>query len=211
MFESKKKVLILAPHTDDAEFGAGGTLRKFIESGSDVHIATFSNAVQSLPVGYHAETLLHESEQAANILGIPEANRRYYDFNVRYFPSVRQEILEVLVKIQRELEPDVVLVPSRLDIHQDHQTIAQEGFRAFKLTTILGYELPWNTIETRSHLIIRLDETHINCKVEALGKYESQQHKPYASEDFVRAWARSRGVTVSATYAEAFEVLRWVV
>ena len=35
-------------------------------------------------------------------------------------------------------------MPSLGDIHQDHETIAREGSRAFKRTTLLGYEIPWN-------------------------------------------------------------------
>lgn len=32
-----KRVLILAPHTDDGEFGCGGSIAKFIEQGADVY------------------------------------------------------------------------------------------------------------------------------------------------------------------------------
>ena len=39
-----KKILVLAPHTDDGELGAGGTIAKFIESGSEVYYAAFSTA-----------------------------------------------------------------------------------------------------------------------------------------------------------------------
>ena len=50
-----------------------------------------------------------------------------HDFEVRTFPAARQEILEILVGINSELEPDLVLMPSLGDIHQDHETIAREG------------------------------------------------------------------------------------
>ena len=31
-----KKILVLAPHTDDAEFGCGGAIAKFIKEGKEV-------------------------------------------------------------------------------------------------------------------------------------------------------------------------------
>lgn len=46
-----KKVLVLAPHTDDAELGCGASIARFIEEGSDILVAAFSSAEESLPVG----------------------------------------------------------------------------------------------------------------------------------------------------------------
>ena len=48
MNKSFKKVLILAPHTDDGEFGCGGTITKLISEGADVYYAAFSAAEQSV-------------------------------------------------------------------------------------------------------------------------------------------------------------------
>ena len=36
------------------------------------------------------------------------------------------------------------MIPSESDVHQDHQTIYNESIRAFKFSSILGYEMPWN-------------------------------------------------------------------
>ena len=70
-----------------------------------------------------------------------------HDFDVRTFPDRRQEILELLIALWNDWQPDVVFQPSLHDVHQDHQTIAAEGLRAFKRTTILGYEIPWNNFD----------------------------------------------------------------
>jgi LmbE family N-acetylglucosaminyl deacetylase len=43
-----KRVLILAPHTDDGEFGCGGTINKLIEEGSEIYYAAFSACEQSV-------------------------------------------------------------------------------------------------------------------------------------------------------------------
>ena len=47
MFERLKDVLVIAPHTDDAEFGCGGTISKMVSSGINVFIATFSACEKS--------------------------------------------------------------------------------------------------------------------------------------------------------------------
>ena len=79
--------------------------------------------------------------------GFPRASLTVHDFDVRTFPERRQDILELLVALWEEWQPDVVFQPSLHDVHQDHRTVAEEGLRAFKRTTILGYEIPWNNFD----------------------------------------------------------------
>src|SRR5436190_11900925 len=43
-----ERVLVLAPHTDDAEFGCGGTIAKFVAAGKEVFQVAFSAAEASL-------------------------------------------------------------------------------------------------------------------------------------------------------------------
>ena len=47
--ESIQTVLILAPHTDDAELGCGGTMARFLEEGKQTR-AAFST-LEHLPEG----------------------------------------------------------------------------------------------------------------------------------------------------------------
>src|SRR5207302_8619598 len=135
-----KRVLVLAPHTDDGEFGAGGTMTRLVEEGAEVRYVAVSSATRSLPEGFPPDTLAREVKEATAELGIHEERLTVHDFDVRTFPEHRQDILEVLVALWDEWQPDVVFQPSLHDVHQDHQTIAEEGLRALKRTTILGYE-----------------------------------------------------------------------
>ena len=104
----------------------------------------------------------------------------------------------------------MVLLPAASDVHQDHQVIHQEGIRAFKNTTFAGYELPWNNFSFHTNFFIRLSENEMQKKVNALKKYESQSHRNYMKEDFIRSLAKVRGVQANAEYAEAFEVYKLV-
>jgi len=115
------------------------------------------------------------------------------------------------VKIRNEIKPDLIFIPSPNDLHQDHYTVAMEGMRAFKQISILAYELPWNNITFHTQSFIKLEEYHLIKKIEALKAYKSQQDRFYSNEEFIRSLAITRGTQISVRYAEAFEVIRWVI
>ena len=208
VIEQWRKAVVLAPHTDDGEFGCGGTMARLADAGCDVRYVAFSIATRSLPEGFPPDTLAREVREATAELGIPEDRLTVHDFDVRTFPERRQDILELLVALWEEWQPDVVFQPSLHDIHQDHQTIAEEGLRAFKRTTILGYEIPWNNFQFSYQWYVSLEQRHIERKIAALERYASQQHRRYADPEYVRNLARTHGINVNREYAEVFQVYR---
>lgn len=209
MFDPKK-ILVLAPHTDDGELGCGGTIAKFIAEGRTIWYAGLSTCSKSLPDGLATDTLAKECGKATSVLGIHADHVKLFDFEVRVFPRHRQEILEELVALNKMIAPDLVFIPAVADIHQDHGVIHMEALRAFKNCSLLGYELPWNHPPFTSPYFINLTEKHVSIKAEALKQYQSQSHRNYMSEDFVRSLARVRGVQANTEFAEAFEVYRLI-
>jgi LmbE family N-acetylglucosaminyl deacetylase len=205
-----ERALVLAPHTDDGEFGCGGTMARLVEAGVEVRYVAFSIATRSLPPGFAPDTLAREVREATRELGIPESGLTVHDFDVRTFPQHRQEILELLIEIWNDWRPDAVFQPSLHDVHQDHQTIAAEGLRAFKRTTILGYEIPWNNYDFAYQAYFALERSHVERKVAALERYASQQHRRYANPEYVWNVARTHGINVNREYAEVFQVYRVV-
>jgi len=196
-----QRVLALAPHTDDYELGAGGTIARLIEAGCEVRTINFSTA--------HDERLAEECWAAARVL-IGRGSCCIFNTPVDEFPAHRQSILQIMVDMRNEFQPDLVLCPSSFDIHQDHQVVYQEAVRAFKGTTILGWEQPWNNLEFRRQAIVALEERHFDQKWAALCCYKSQAHRPYMQEWYQVALACVNGNLIDAEYAEAFEVIRWV-
>jgi LmbE family N-acetylglucosaminyl deacetylase len=205
------KVLVLAPHTDDGELGAGGTIAKLIGSGVEVYYAAFSTAEQSVPPGFPKDILKTEVRNATQKLGIKKENLLIYNYEVRRLNYVRQEILEELIRLRTQINPDLILMPSLHDIHQDHSTVSQEGLRAFKQKTILGYELIWNNLTFSTSCFVRLTQKEIQLKCDALKEYASQQHHDYMSDQFIKSLAKTRGVQIACEFAEAFEVIRLVI
>ncbi len=210
MIAGVERALVLAPHTDDGEFGCGGTMARLVEAGADVRYVAFSIATRSLPPGFAPDTLAREVREATSELAIPPENLTVHNFDVRTFPDHRQEILELLIEIWNDWRPDCVFQPAVHDVHQDHQTIASEGLRAFKRTTVLGYEIPWNNFDFSYQAYVALEQRHIERKVAALQRYASQQHRRYASAEYVWSVSRTHGINVNREYAEVFQVYRVV-
>lgn len=208
------RVLILSPHTDDAELGCGGYITKLISENKTLLWVVFSTAEESLPDNLPPDTLVKEFEAVMKSLNLKKDQYRVYNFKVRQLPDNRQEILEILNNLKNEFHPSLVIGPSLNDYHQDHAVIANEMVRAFKTTSsIISYELPWNHLEFRSQFFVKLDEENMIKKISLLNKYQSQIYikRHYFTEDFIRGLALTRGAQINHKYAEAFDVIRMVI
>lgn len=205
-----RRILVLSPHTDDAELGCGGSMARWLAEGREVSVAVFSTAEQSLPDGSEPDRLKNECENALASLGVLADRRHIFDFPVRELGYHRQEVLEILVELGRELAPDWVVVPSSSDLHQDHAVVYAEGLRAFKHLTLLGYELPWNHISFSASAFVRLEPEDLDAKWSALTHYASQLEleRPYFTREYIDSLARVRGLQIKAPLAEAFELIR---
>jgi LmbE family N-acetylglucosaminyl deacetylase len=204
------RILVLAPHTDDGELGAGATIAKFREQGREVCYVAFS-ACETVQVEPPFDRLRGECLDATSRLGIAPENVRILDFEVRHFLRDRQGILDAMVTVNKEFRPDLVLGPSPDDVHQDHSVVATEMWRAFKRTSMLGYELPWNTTKFETSCFVEVQRRHVDAKIDAIAAYASQAHRPYADPEVTASLLRVRGVAAGLEYAEAFTVSRWFV
>jgi len=208
---SFQRILCLAPHTDDVECGCGGSIARFIEEKKEVFYVSFSFAKKSIPKGFSKNATLNEIQESGKVLGLKKENMIFNDFEVRTFPSVRQEILEVLIQLNKDIKPDLILLPSSKDTHQDHETIFKEGFSCFKKQTMLGYEIIWNNLDFNTNIFIRLSEKNLNTKIKALECYLSQKIKISGGTEFMRHLAIVRGNQIGVKYAECFEAIRWII
>lgn len=204
-----KRVMFLSPHTDDAELGAGGTIARFIEEGKDLIYIAFSGCETSVPNGMPKDTLRKECLQSITTLGLLPAQLIILNYEVRTFPEHRQEILDDLIKFKQQYQPDLLLLPSSQDMHQDHSTLFWEALRAFKKeASIWGYEHPWNNLTFTTDVFVKLKPEHLERKIKALQEYKSQHDKSYMKEKNLRSLACSRGAQLDIEYAETFELVR---
>ncbi|HQD26779.1 MAG TPA: PIG-L family deacetylase [Methanoculleus thermophilus] len=203
------RLLVLSPHTDDGELSAGGTIARAIDAGKEVFYVAFSTCEKSIPECYGNDILKKECLEATRVLGIPSSNTRFLNFEVRNFSGFRQEILDEMILIGRDIRPDLVITPSSFDTHQDHNVIYGESVRAFKKTaSIWGMEHPWNNLSFRTDIFVDLKEEHVNKKIDALKRYESQMPKDYFQPSYIMSCACTRGMMIARKYAEVFECIR---
>jgi len=196
-----KNVLLLAPHLDDVELGAGGLVARLSDEGSYIIYMGF----------YAPPELRNEFHESSRILGIDEVH--LLNFERRTFQSHRQEILQILYDYNESHNVDLILTPATTDIHQDHQTVTNEAVRAFRRSTILGYEVPGNNIELHQNCFILLNEDQVKRKVESILCYKSQfkTRGPKFTEEYTRSRIINYGVHIHAKYAEIFEVIKLVI
>jgi LmbE family N-acetylglucosaminyl deacetylase len=203
------KVLVVAPHADDAELGAGGSIRRWVEEGRQVHILNMSDTSSVNGSKYGAD-LRNEARAAAAALGVERDNVSFANFPLRHFDSNRQAILDFLVELNNDLSPEIVIGPSFGDVHQDHSVVAKEIQRAFKKTTVLGFDTYWNMNVQKVDYVNELTQGQMRAKITALAAYKSQAQRPYMQSEVIMGLAKVRGLPKGFQFAEAFSVAQLV-
>jgi|ERR1041385_3045654 LmbE family N-acetylglucosaminyl deacetylase len=195
-----KRVLLISSHTDDLELAAGGTVKRLIEEGDQILHIVFSNCnnVEIVP----------EFERSMRVLGVTD----YHIYNIpfRLFSEHRQNILQILINRKKDFNPQFVITHGSADTNQDHQVVFQESFRAFKTCNLIGYNHPWNTRQGKADYFVKLEQSHLDAKKEALKQYVSQKERRYFNPQYTEAQAISYGTMLQCGYAEAFETLNLV-
>ncbi|MBN8650217.1 MAG: hypothetical protein J0L67_02255 [Cytophagales bacterium] len=205
MFEFKNKTIFaIAPHVDDVELGAGGTIYQLGKTNEVYYIGL------SLPPLVNNDTLLSEFHNSAAILGIKPDHVILKSYDPRNLFDVRMEILQFFYDLNKQYKPDLVFIPNSKDIHQSHEVVFAEGRRAFKYSSILGYELPWNSFDFKMDVFIELNKESVEAKVKAINAYETQKSRMFFSNDIVGDLARVRGKQIGKEFAECFEVIRMI-
>jgi len=204
-------ILVLSPHTDDAEIGCGGSMSKWAHEGHKIRLVVFSACEESVPEGFDKNITRDEFYTNINLLGI---EGRILDYPVRNFPEHRQKILDYMIKTKNEFKPDLVVGTSLNDIHQDHKTVAEEMTRAFReCASIISYDMPYSTMNFNGNMYIKLEEKHIKNKHIMMNNYKSQVEKfpGYFDKECVYGSAQTHGMKVKTNHAESFEVIRWLI
>jgi len=193
------KILLLCPHPDDIEFSMGGYLLKLRRNRKNkIAIALFSHC-----------DILDEFNKSLEFLRLDPTIKHGGELaEVRKFHKIRQDILDSMILLRDKLKPDIVFCPSMEDTHQDHQVIAQEAFRAFKFTTLIGYIQPHNLTEIRPNFFVELTEDELQAKIDLISIYKSQAHRNYSRPEAIKGTAAFYGAMTGRKYCEAFEIIR---
>lgn len=208
-----KRVLAIGAHTDDIELGCGATLHRLQKAGARIVTLAFSRAEDSRPPGTEIDILENEYRAAMATLGLADSDVLCGRIPVRRFSERRQEILEKLISVRRDFDPDLVLSMGSNDTHQDHSVVHQESVRAFRNRTLICYHSPWNERLLHSNLFVSVADEEFRAKMAMLAAYKSQVdlERPYFSERKVKLTMEFYGQQCGKPLAEAFEVYSAIV
>lgn len=200
-----KRILFIGAHPDDIELGAGAFISNVIPH-SEVLCLTLSDN-QKNPLLNKVVDELHASLQ---VLGVKKDWIIVEKFTTREFPKFRQDILETLLKMRREFKPELVFVHSRADIHQDHNVATEEALRAFRGTSLFGFDVVRSSYGFFPHFLVEVTEQDVNRKLQALNQYETYNEKYYFDPAVLRATMVRHGALAEVPFAEGFDILRIV-
>jgi LmbE family N-acetylglucosaminyl deacetylase len=198
-----KKVCFIGAHPDDIELGAGALIAH-IAKLTEVLCITLSDNKQNPEL----QNVADECRKSMAVLGVPDDHVTFGGFETRRFPQVRQEILEYLIQMNRSFHPDIVFTHTRADIHQDHATVTEEALRAFRGTTVLGFDVLRSSYGFFPNFLVDVTKEDVEKKIEALAQYKTYANKYYFDPAITRATMIRHGAIAERPYAEGFDILR---
>ncbi len=200
-----KRVLFLGAHPDDIEIGCGALIHH-IHPISDLLCVTFSDNQKNPTL----KNVVDEHYRSMAILGLPPEKSILGPFTTRIFPHERQEILEFLLKLRVDFNPDIIFVHSKQDMHQDHNTMTTEALRAYRGITVLGYDVVRSSHDFFPHFLVEVTEADVNAKIKALSQYQTYSDKYYFNSELSRSIMVRHGALAECPFAEGFDILRIV-
>ncbi len=231
MSHEVKRILVIAAHPDDIEFGAAGSIAKWASEGAEITfcLVTDGSAGSNQPDADLAELVrVRQQEQcaAADILGVK--NVRF----LGYKDGALQPTLELrrdLTRVIREIRPDRVLVQDPTTVffqsfyinHPDHRAAGEAAVYAVfpsAGTRPIFAELLAEGLEPHDVAELYLDLTlapdtfvdisnFIEQKIQALLCHKSQLDESVA--EMVKKWSAEAGEKIGVAYAEGFRVMKF--
>ena len=200
-----KSLLFLGAHPDDIELGCGAFLAD-LAGQADIFCMTFSNNKKNPDL----QNLANEHYDSMHVLGLQDHQIGLGSYETRRFPDFRQELLQEMLELRKKNQPEIVFVNTPKDIHQDHQTLTEEATRAFRGTTVLGYDVLRSSYGFFPHFLAEISEKAVETKIAALSKYSTYADRYYFAPDIIRATAIRHGALAERPFAEGFDIIRIV-
>ena len=213
----KKKIIVFAPHADDAEKAMGGTISK-LSKNNKVTIVTAiipNENIRGKKNQYMINNRLKEQQKSAKILG---ANLVVLNIN-QYEFGYHRKFIQIIDKVIFNLKPDIVFSCWEHDTHQDHQALSKIVYSALRKNNISLYlyeaMLPGGINSNVFNPTLFIDiSKQIKKKISSLKQYKSvfkNKNNTYSRYyDSIIARAKFRGGCIGVEYAEAFQVIKQI-
>jgi len=218
-------VIVISAHPDDEVIGAGGTLLKHAAKGDKVYWLIVTNVFEEH--GFTKERIKSRQEeisQVATEMGFVETFKLDYPTMQLHSGSLIDMVPKISAIFQ-QVKPEVIYVMNRSDAHSDHRVVfdavvaCTKSFRYPFIKQVLMYEcisetefapaLPEKVFIPNYFVDI---SAYMNKKLEIMKIYASElgAHPFPRSIDNMNALAHYRGASVGVTYAEAFQLIKFI-
>jgi LmbE family N-acetylglucosaminyl deacetylase len=226
MADRLDRVMVITAHPDDSEFGAGGTVAKFVKEGREVAYCIVTNgnkgsSDRTMAPDRLATIRAEEQRNAARVLGVESVMfLGYPDGEVEDTRDLRRDVSREI----RRVRPDLVVCqnPNRTynlgASHRDHRTVGGvvldcvyplardhlafpellPEFEPHKVREV--YVMQWN----QPHVVNDITDV-MDLKIKALACHASQFVDFAAVEARVRQRNRELGAAQGHAYAETFD------
>ncbi|MFD8569777.1 PIG-L deacetylase family protein [Streptomyces sp. NPDC059639] len=199
---SNKRALVVGAHPDDAEIGVGGTIHRLVRRGWDATVLTMSHGSGG---GDPAERTA-EAQRAAHVLGAVLVMEDFPDGAI----DDSSATVRAIERVVRRVQPEIVLVHTDKDTHQDHRAVHRATLVAARSVPRVGcYQSPSAMVTFQPNRFVDLRERDLEAKLAAIRAHGSQARtRAYLDEDLVRATARYWGRYANAHFTEPLEMIR---
>lgn len=227
-------MLCFTAHPDDIDFGAAGTIAAWTAAGVQVSYCIMTDGDAGGFDPAHREQIIEmraeEQRRAAALVGVSDI---HYLHERDGYLEPTHEVIKQVVKLIREIRPDVVLAmhPERnwdrlQKSHPDHLAVGETVTRAVYPAVenpfaypelaeagLEAYKLPWLWLfagpESRENHFVDVT-AHVDAKLAAIRIHASQHPDIEGMERTVRAMLAQngeRGGLPAGTSAESFHVV----
>lgn len=196
-------VVALGAHCDDVEIGAGGLLLHLAESwpASRVQVLVLTSTPErEAETRSSLEAFTEDLQLHLTVMDLPDGRLP------AHWAQVKEALEDFAARARSAGGADIVLSPSRHDLHQDHRLIGELATTVFRDHLVLGYEIAkWDGDLGRPavHLPLRADIAE--RKYQLLQEhYPSQRGRDWFDREAFLGLLRLRGLECRSRYAEAF-------
>ena len=217
------KVLVVAPHPDDETLGCGGTLLRHKKKNDSIHWLIMTSMNQQ--AGFSEEKIVKRFSEVENVV-------KAYSFDSVHQAGFVSTELDIVPKAQlikkissiiNSIEPDIIYLPYRNDVHSDHKVTfdaviaSTKSFRYPSINKIIAYETLSETEfglqpqdgGFRPNLFVDISP-FFEQKIKILQLYQDEisSHPFPRSLINVKSLAIFRGAIANCHYAESFMSLK---
>lgn len=118
-----ERLLVLAPHPDDEVIGCGGVVFQHLRDGREVRVVVATDGVEAAPGEDRDTYRLRREEESRHALAAAAFD--FFRFPDRALDAHVDDLAARLRDVLASYRPDLILVPSAIEIHPDHLALAR--------------------------------------------------------------------------------------